>query len=138
MEAGHEALETAQRELHEELGLDVPLEVPGLRPPSSNTIQIMPDFSSVHCPCYQCHHSMTCHHYQIEDFHSILMGESLQTFEHMFSTTHCSVLNGGAFVNNEHIDVYIVSLPEIIPLQDFVLQESEVSHLSRARLLVVF
>lgn len=88
-------------------------------------------------PAIKCHHFMTCHNYQIDDFNSILMGESLQTFEHMFSTTHCSVLNGGAFVNNEHIDVYIVSLPEIIPLQDFVLQESEVMHPSRARLFVV-
>ena len=54
-------------------------------------------------------------------------GEVVQDFEHMFSTTHCSVLNGGNFVNNEHIDVYVVSLPERIPLQDYVLQESEVA-----------
>lgn len=62
------------------------------------------------------------------------MGSS-QAFEHMFSTTHCSVLNGGAFVNNEHIEVYIVSLPEMIPLQDFVLQESEVIESSHVLLI---
>ena len=50
----------------------------------------------------------------------------LQRFQHVLTTTHCSVLNDGAFVNNEHIDVYIVSLPERLPLDSFVLQESEV------------
>lgn len=49
-----------------------------------------------------------------------------QAFERMFGTTHCSVLNGDAFVNNEHIDVFVVSLPERLPLDGFVLQESEV------------
>ena len=44
----------------------------------------------------------------------------------MLQTTHCSVLNDGAFKNNEHIDVYFVRLPQRIPVEQYVLQESEV------------
>jgi hypothetical protein len=53
-------------------------------------------------------------------------GYALQAFQLALSTTHRSVLNGGAFVNNEHITVYFVRLPQRIPTEQFVLQESEV------------
>ena len=35
--------------------------------------------------------------------------------------------NGGTFVNNEFIDVYLVTVKDEIPLGAFTLQESEVS-----------
>ena len=53
-------------------------------------------------------------------------GVALQAFQHALTTTHRSVLNEGACVNNEHITVYFVRLPQRIPAQQFVLQEAEV------------
>ena len=100
VEAGHGSLETAQRELQEEIGLALPPEVRS---------------DSADDPIHQWHSEAV-----------LTADHELQAFQHVLSTTHRSVLNDGAFVNNEHITVYFVRLPQRIPAEQFVLQESEV------------
>lgn len=73
--AGDQSLETAQRETHEELGMNAPVEA----------------------------------------------------IEPLFSMQAAFHTNDGSFVNNEFIDVYLITVKDEIPVQTFVLQEEEVA-----------
>ncbi len=46
----------------------------------------------------------------------------LQAFEHVFDTIHRSVINDGTFINNEHINVFLVTLLDRVSLDAFELQ----------------
>lgn len=48
-------------------------------------------------------------------------------FELIFVFLQECVINDGTFINNEYIDVYLVTTPAPIPLEAFTLQETEVS-----------
>lgn len=43
----------------------------------------------------------------------------LQAFEHVFDTIHRSVINDGTFINNEHINVFLVTLLDRVSLDAF-------------------
>ena len=60
-----------------------------------------------------------------------------QGFKHVLRTTHRSVLDDGAFKNNEHIDVYFIQLSQRMPAEQFILQASEV-RAARVVLLLAF
>lgn len=47
-------------------------------------------------------------------------------FEHVCNTLHQSIINDGTFVNREHINIYLVTLLDRIPLDAYQLQASEV------------
>lgn len=52
-----------------------------------------------------------------------------EAFEHAFDTIHQSVTNEGAFINNEHINVFLITLLNRVELGVLALQASEVSEL---------
>lgn len=52
---------------------------------------------------------------------------ALQAIEPLFSMQAAFHTNGGCFVNNEFIDVYLVTLKEEVPAHMFVLQPEEVA-----------
>eukprot|EP00271_Cylindrocystis_brebissonii_P018677 TRINITY_DN5407_c0_g2_i1.p1 TRINITY_DN5407_c0_g2~~TRINITY_DN5407_c0_g2_i1.p1 ORF type:complete len:793 (+),score=132.37 TRINITY_DN5407_c0_g2_i1:49-2379(+) len=61
---------------------------------------------------------------ELQEELGLLLPES--AFEYLFEYIRHDFLHGGAFVNNEWDDVYLVTLLEPIPLEAFVLQSSEV------------
>ncbi|GJP32040.1 hypothetical protein CLOM_g16584 [Closterium sp. NIES-68] len=48
-------------------------------------------------------------------------------FQLLFQDTFQSVLKDGTYINNEFSDVYLITVPEPLPLSAFTLQESEVA-----------
>ena len=52
---------------------------------------------------------------------------AVQAIEPLFSMQAAFDTNGGAFVNNEFIDVYLVTVKDEIPVNAFTLQQSEVA-----------
>ncbi|CAI5500751.1 unnamed protein product [Closterium sp. Naga37s-1] len=48
-------------------------------------------------------------------------------FKWLFQDTFQSVLKGGTYINNEFSDVYLITVPDPLPLSAFTLQESEVA-----------
>ena len=45
----------------------------------------------------------------------------------MFSMQTQFKSDDGSFINNEFVDVYLVTIPEPIPLEEFPLQQEEVA-----------
>lgn len=52
---------------------------------------------------------------------------AVQAIEPLFSMQAAFHTNDGSFVNNEFIDVYLITVKDEIPVQTFVLQEEEVA-----------
>ena len=51
----------------------------------------------------------------------------MQAIEPLFSMQAAFHTNDGSFVNNEFIDVYLITINDEIPVQTFVLQQEEVA-----------
>lgn len=140
--AGDQSLETAQRETNEELGIDVPVEVG-----KQNALHDKACFQHVSgCMSKLCLSwavwavrqltphmtaSQSCNcgawHCCSNVIHTCLQLIALQAIEPLFSMQAAFHTNGGSFVNNEFIDVYLVTLKEEVPAHMFVLQPEEVA-----------